>query len=126
MKKIIFSVLITSITLLAADSASVYRSGLLLPPRGDVIYKRQCAICHGFDGKQTSFKGSAMDIKYAPIAGWDIAKLENELRRYKSGRPEKDYSPVNKTGYGALMRSATKDLSILELNAVSKYVNGLK
>jgi len=126
MKKIIFSVLFASVALLAADSASVYRSGLLLPPKGDVIYDRQCASCHGADGKQTSFKGSAMDIKYAPIAGWEVAKMSRELLRYKIGRVEKSYSPVNKTGYGALMRSATKDLSVLELDAVAAYVNGLK
>jgi len=126
MKRIIFSVLISSVALLAADSASVYKSGLLLPPKGDVIYDRQCASCHGSDGKQTTFKGSAMNIKYAPIAGWEVAKLSNELLRYKSGRIEKDYSPVNKTGYGAIMRAATKDLSVAELDSVAAYVNGLK
>ena len=126
MKKIIFSVLLVSVSLLAADSASVYRSGLLLPPKGDVIYDRQCSFCHGTNGKQTTFKGSAMDIKYAPIAGWEVSRLSKELLRYKSGREEKDYSPVNKTGYGALMRAATKDLSVAELDAVAVYVNGLK
>ena len=126
MKRIIFSVLFTSVALLAADSASVYKSGLLLPAKGDVIYQRECALCHGDNGKQTTFKGSAMDIKYAPIAGWEVARLSEELLRYKSGKIEKNYSPVNKTGYGALMRSATKDLSVLELDAVAKYVNGLK
>jgi len=126
MKRIIFSVLLASTALLAADSASVYKSGLLLPPKGDVIYDRQCASCHGANGQQTSFKGAAMDIKYAPIAGWEVSKLSNELLRYKIGRVEKDYSPVNKTGYGALMRSATKDLSVLELDAIAAYVNGLK
>jgi cytochrome c len=126
MKRIILSILLASVALLAADSASVYRSGLLLPPKGDVIYKRQCAFCHGDNGKQTTFKGAAMNIKYAPIAGNEIAKLSSELLRYKSGKVEKSYSPVNKTGYGALMRSATKDLSVLELDAVATYVNGLK
>jgi len=126
MKRIIFSVLFASVALLAADSTSVYKSGVLLPPKGDVIYDRQCASCHGSNGKQTSFKGSARDIKYAPIAGWEIAKLSKELLRYKVGRVEKSYSPVNKTGYGALMRAATKDLSVLELDAVATYVNGLK
>ena len=126
MKRIIFSVLFASVALLAADSASVYKSGFLLPAKGDVIYQRQCSFCHGSDGKQTSFVGSAKDIKYAPIAGWDVSKLSNELLRYKIGRVEKNYSPVNKTGYGALMRSATKDLSVLELDAVAAYVNGLK
>jgi len=126
MKRIIFSVLFVSVALLAADSASVYKSGFLLPAKGDVIYKKQCTFCHGNDGKQTSFKGSAKNIKYAPIAGWEVAKLSNELLRYKSGRPEKSYSQVNKTGYGALMKSVTKDLSTDELNAVAEYVNGLK
>ena len=126
MKRIIFSVLFAGVALVAADSASVYKSGFLLPPKGDVIYDRQCSSCHGLDGKQTSFKGSAQDIKYAPIAGWEVAKLSNELLRYKSGKVEKSYSPVNKTGYGALMRASTKDLSVAELNAVAAYINGLK
>ena len=126
MKRIIFSVLLASVSLLAADSASVYKSGLLLPPKGDIIYNKQCASCHGSNAQQTSFNGAAMDIKYAPIAGWETAKLSRELLRYKIGKVEKSYSPVNKTGYGALMRSATKDLSVLELDAIAAYVNGLK
>jgi len=126
MKRIIFSILFASATLLAADSASVYKSGFLLPPRGDVIYVRQCASCHGSDGKQTSFKGSAKDIIYAPIAGRDVARLNKELLEYKSGRADKDYAPVNKSGYGNLMKSATIDLSIVELDSVAKYINGLK
>lgn len=126
MKRIILSILFTSVTLLTADSASVYKSGFLLPPQGDIIYKQQCASCHGDNGKQTSFKGSAKDIKYAQIAGWDVAKLSQELLEYKSGIKEKDYMVVNKTGYGAQMRSVTIDLSIAELNSVAQYVNGLK
>jgi len=126
MKKIIFSVLFASVALFAADSASVYKSGLLLPAKGDVIYQRQCTFCHGANGQQTTFKGAAMNIKYAPIAGWEVAKLSKELLRYKIGKIEENYSPVNKTGYGALMRSVTKDLSVLELDAVAAYVNGLK
>ncbi len=125
MKQIILSVLFASVTLFAADSASVYKSGFLLPPKGDVIYKRQCASCHGNDGKQTSFKGSAKDVTYAPIAGWEVSKLNKELLEYKSGQADKDYMPVNKTGYGAQMRSATIDLSIAELKSVAKYINGL-
>jgi mono/diheme cytochrome c family protein len=126
MKKIIFSVLLASVALFAADAASVYKSGMLLPPKGDVIYDRKCASCHGVDGKQTSFKGSAKGIVYSAIGGWEVSKLNYELLRYKSGRVEKDYSQVNKTGYGAIMKSATYDLSVLELDAVAKYVNGLK
>ncbi len=126
MKRIILSVLFTSVALFAANGDSVYKSGLLLAPKGDVIYKKQCASCHGDDGQQTSFRGSARDIKYAPIAGWLVAKLNKELQEYKSGRVDKGYTQVNKTGYGALMRSATIDLTWDEIDAVAKYVNSLK
>ena len=126
MKRIILSVLFASVALFASDSTSVYKSGMLLPANGQVIYQGQCAICHGDDGQQTSFKGSARDIKYAPIAGWGVAKLNKELQDYRGGVADKDYGPVNKTGYGAVMKSATKDLSWDELDAVAKYVNSLK
>lgn len=126
MKRIILSVLFASVALLASDSASVYKSGMLLPANGQVIYEKECASCHGATGKQTKFKGSARGIEYAPIAGWDVAKLSKELQEYRGGIAEKDYMQVNKTGYGALMRSATMDLSWDELDAVAKYVNSLK
>ena len=126
MKRIILSVLFASVALFASDSASVYKSGMLLPANGQVIYQKECASCHGDTGQQTSFKGSARDIKYAPIAGWDVAKLTKELQEYRGGIADKDYIQVNKTGYGAVMRSATIDLSWDELDAVAKYVNSLK
>jgi len=126
MKRIILSLLLASVALFASDSNSVYRPGLLLPPKGDVIYNKECASCHGTDGMQTSFKGSARNIKYAPIAEWSESKLIKELREYRIGIAEKDYISVNKTGYGAIMRSATKDLSIDEIEAVAKYISGLK
>jgi len=126
MKRIILSVLFASVALLASDSASVYKSGMLLPADGKVIYEKECASCHGATGTQTQFKGSARNIKYAPIAGWDVAKMNKELQEYRGGIADKDYIQVNKTGYGALMRSATMDLSWDELDAVAKYVNSLK
>lgn len=125
MKKIIFSILLLSIALIASDSASVYKSGLLLPANGKVIYERQCASCHGDNGNQTSFSGSSRII-YSKIGGWDISKLEKELKEYRGGIKSEDYHPLNKYGYGALMRSATKDLSWDELDAVAKYINGFK
>ena len=107
----------------------VEKAGLVVlgfTKKGVVIYEKECASCHGATGQQTSFKGSARNIKYAPIAGWDIAKLNKELQEYRGGIADKDYMQVNKTGYGALMRSTTMDLSWDELDAVAKYVNSLK
>jgi len=114
MKKIIFSVLVLSATLMAADSASVYKSGVLLPANGEAIYKNDCIQCHGSDGKQTSFEGSSR-VKYATINGLDAAKLAQELKDYRFGR-------INKQGYGALMKSSLVDLSYEEIDALAKYI----
>ena len=125
MKKIIFSMLLPCVALIASNDASVYKSGLLLPANGKVIYERQCASCHGDNGKQTSFEGSSR-IAYAKITGMDTDKLAKVLKDYRGGVKSKNYQPLNKYGYGALMRSVTADLSWDEIDAVAKYVNGLK
>ena len=125
MKKIIFSMLLSGVVLIASDSASVYKSGLLLPANGKVIYERQCSSCHGNNGKQTSFTGSSR-ITYSKISGIDTDKLAKELKDYRGGVKSKNYQPLNKYGYGALMKSVTIDLSWDELDSVAKYVNSLK
>jgi cytochrome c553 len=125
MKRVVFSMLLASVALTAADSALVYKSGLLLPPQGDVIYKNECAKCHGDNGQETSFKGSPR-LTYVQIAGLDAEKVAKDLKEYRGGVKSKDYQPLNKYGYGALMKSVTKDLSWDEIDAVAKYVNGLK
>ena len=114
MKKIILSALVLSATLMAADSTSVYKSGVLLPANGEAIYKQDCIQCHSSDGKQTSFEGSSR-VKYAPINGLDASKLAQELKDYRFGR-------VNKYGYGALMKSSLADLSYEEIDALAKYI----
>jgi len=60
------------------------------------------------------------------IAGMDAAKVAQDLKEYRGGVKSKDYQPLNKYGYGAIMRSATKDLSWEEIDAVAKYVSELK
>ncbi|MCK5111396.1 MAG: cytochrome c [Arcobacteraceae bacterium] len=125
MKKVIFSMLLSGVALIASNSASVYKSGLLLPANGKVIYERQCATCHGDNGKQTSYKGSAR-VTYSKITGMDTDKLAKELKDYRGGIKSKNYQPLNKYGYGAMMRSVTTDLSWDEIDAVAKYVNSLK
>lgn len=113
MKKIILSVFVASVTLMAADSASVYKSGLLLPANGEAIYKQECASCHGDIGEKIAFKGSV------PIAGLDAATMAQDLKDYR-------YGSLNKYGYGALMKSKTADLSWDEIDAVAQYAHGLK
>ena len=115
MRKIIISALVASATLMAADSASVYKSGVLLPANGEAIYKKECVQCHSTDGKQTTYTGSSR-IEYAPINGLDAATLAKELKDYRFGS-------VNKYGYGALMKSVLKDLSYEEIDALAKYIS---
>jgi len=125
MKKIVLSMLLAGIGLVAAEGTVPYKSGLLLPPQADKIYEKECTQCHGKDGKQISFEGSSR-VTYAKIAGMDAAETAKTLKEYRGGVKSKDYQQLNKYGYGALMRSVTKDLSWDEIDAVAKYVNGLK
>jgi len=113
MKKTIISVLLASSALVAGDAASVYKSGVLLPANGEVIYKGQCAKCHGDNGEKIAFEGSIA------IAGSETTKMAQELKDYR-------YGSINKYGYGALMKTILTDLSWDEIDAVAAYVNGLK
>jgi cytochrome c553 len=125
MKRIVLSMLFASIGLVASEGTLPYKSGLLLPPQADKIYEKECSHCHGKNGMQTSFAGSSR-ISYAKIAGMDASTVAKTLKEYRGGVKSKDYQPLNKYGYGAMMRSVTKDLSWDEIDAVAKYVNGLK
>jgi len=115
MKKIIISALIAGSTLMAANSAAVYKSGVLLPANGEAIYKQNCIQCHSADGKQTSYRGSSK-IEYAPINGLESAALATELKAYRFGS-------VNKYGYGALMKSTLINLSYEEIDALADYIS---
>jgi hypothetical protein len=44
MKKTILSALLVSVTLVAGDAASVYKSGVLLPADGSAIYKKSVPL----------------------------------------------------------------------------------
>ena len=125
MKRIVLSMLLVSIGLVAAESTVPYKSGLLLPPQADKIYEKECAQCHGKDGKNTSVTGLTKST-FLAIAGMDTDTLAKTLKEYRGGVKSKDYQQLNKYGYGAVMISVTKDLSWEEIDAVAKYVNGLK
>ncbi len=125
MKRILLSMLLASIVVVASEGKAPYKSGLLLAPQADLIYEKECAHCHGKDGKQTEFEGSSR-VSYSAIGGLDAASVAQTLKEYRGGIKSKDYQQLNKYGYGALMKSVTKDLSWDEIDAVAKYVNGLK
>jgi len=115
MRKIILCALVAGTTLMAADSAAVYKPGVLLPANGEAIYKLSCVQCHGADGKQTTDTGLSR-IVYKPINGLDAASLAKELKDYR-------YGSVNKYGYGPLMKSTLVDLSYEEIDALAEYIS---
>ena len=121
MKKIILGALVAGVTLLSADGSPIYKSGMLLPPQPAVIYEKQCSQCHGMDGKQTSFDGSAK-ISYAKITGLDANELAQELKDYRGGVESNGYQQLNKYGYGSLMKTTLTDLSWEELDSLAKYI----
>ena len=121
MKKIILTALVAGVTLLSAEGTPMYKSGMLLPPQPAVIYEKECASCHGKDGKQTSFSGSSK-ISYAKITGLNADELAQELKEYRGGVKSKNYQQLNKYGYGALMKTTLADLSWEEIDSLSKYI----
>ena len=118
--------LFASIGLVASEGEVPYAIGLKLAPQADKIYAVECASCHGKDGKQTSFSGFPEVITYGVIAGMDTATLAKTIKEYRGGVESNDYQPLNKYGYGAAMKAPTRDLSWDEIDAVAKYINGLK
>ena len=124
MKRGILSILAVSVGLVAAEAP--YAIGLKLKPQPAKIYALECASCHGADGKQTSFSGFPGMITYGKIAGLDAVELAKTIKEYRGGVKDKDYQPLNKYGYGAAMSAPTRDLSWEEIDAVAKYISGLK
>lgn len=124
MKRVILSILLLSVGLVAVETP--YAIGLKLTPQPAKIYTLECASCHGADGKQTSFSGFPSVITYGKIAGLDAATLAKTIKEYRGGVESKDYQPLNKYGYGAAMKAPTRDLSWDEIDAVAKYISNLK
>jgi len=126
MKKIVLSILLVTVGLVASEAEMKYTIGLKLTPQPAKIYAQECASCHGANGKQTSFTGFPVGIVYQEIAGMDEKTLAKTIKEYRGGVESNDYQPLNKYGYGAAMAAPTRDLSWDEIDAVAKYISGLK
>ncbi len=98
MKKIALALLVTGVSLMAADGAALYK---------------KCAACHGAKGEKPALG------KSAAIGGTDAATLVADMKGYKAGT-------VNKKGMGALMKGQVASYSDADIEAVAAYINGLK
>jgi len=76
-----------------------------------VLYK-QCAGCHGEDGKHKAFGRSAV------IAGQSKDKLLEKLSFFRNGSDEAE-------GTSKVMKKQLKNLSKKELEALAEYISKL-
>ncbi|MEJ2468310.1 MAG: c-type cytochrome [Campylobacterales bacterium] len=98
MKKIALTLLVASVSLMAADGAALYK---------------KCAACHGASAEKKALGKSQI------INTWDAAKIEESLKGYKAGT-------LNVHGMGALMKGQVASYSDEDIKAVSAYIAGLK
>lgn len=98
MKKIALTLLVASVSLMAADGAALFK---------------KCAACHGAKAEKKALGKSEV------IQGWDAAKIETALNGYKAGTR-------NIHGMGALMKGQVAPYSEADIKAVSAYIAGLK
>jgi cytochrome c553 len=98
MKKIVLSLIVATVGLMAADGAELYK---------------KCASCHGQKAEKAALNKSEI------IAGWDAAKSTEALAAYKAGTR-------NIHGMGGLMKGQVAAYSDADIAAVSAYIATLK
>ncbi|CAE09826.1 c-type cytochrome [Wolinella succinogenes] len=98
MKKIALGMIFAAASLMAADGATLYK---------------KCVACHGVKAEKPALGKSEV------IAGWDKAKLVEELKAYKAGT-------LNRNGMGAMMKGQMASFSDADIEAVSEYISTLK
>ena len=97
MKKIVLTLLVASVGLMAADGAALYK---------------KCAACHGAKGEKAALGKSAV------IGGVAVDILVADMKGYKAGT-------LNKKGMGALMKGQVAAYDDAQIQAVSEYIHGL-
>ena len=120
MKNIILSVLLTSGSLMAAESVQANKSGASSPTGvdGAKFYKKRCSVCHGEKGQNVPLKGMK------PLAGMDATKLARTVRAYRDQEERHGAYAIYKTN--EVMREATYSISNEQISAIATYLSGLK
>ena len=106
MKKVIFTVLLASVGVMASGNAP-------LEEGGGALYMKKCSICHGPKADETPIKNMK------PIAGMDATKLAKVLKFYQ------DDDRIGH-GYSSEMVNSTVFLSQRAIDAIATYVSTLK
>ncbi len=104
MKKILFTILLASVSLMAID--------------GGKLYEKRCALCHGKDAKLSPKDG------VRPLAGRDVTELALTIRAYRDQDERVGTYTMHKDS--RIMYDATSSLSRDKIVALAKYISGLK
>ena len=98
MKKIVLSLLVTGVALMASDGAALYK---------------KCAACHGANGEKKALGKSEI------INTMSKEELTTSLKEYKAGTR-------NTKGMGALMKGQVASYTEADITAVSEYISSIK
>lgn len=97
MKKVLLTLVVSSVALMAADGAALFK---------------KCISCHGANAEKSALNKSQI------IAGWDAGKIEAALKGYKAGT----YGGPMK----GLMKGQVGTYSDADIAAVAAYISTLK
>lgn len=81
------------------------------PETSPAVLFQKCAACHGNHAEKSALNQSAI------IGTWDSKRIANAIKGYQDGT----YGGAMKT----LMRSQVKDLSRIQIEALSEYISHL-
>lgn len=104
MKKIITVLLLASVSLMAANGAS--------------LYKKRCASCHGENAQKSPKSG------VPALAGRDVTELALTIRAYRDQDERVGTYTMHKDS--RIMYDATSSLSRDKIVALAKYISALK
>ena len=107
-----FMVFLVASSFCASFSASIGRSSQRLP-EGDALFRKNCASCHGKDGRAKTFKARFNHARNLTDSKWQAAITDEHM--YESILRGKDKMPA----FG-------KKLSENEVAALVTYVRRLK
>ena len=120
MRNIIIITLLSSMSLMAADKVDVNKSGAFSSKGidGAVLYKQRCATCHGKKATKSPEKG------VLSLAGMDVTRLASKIKGYRDQDNDVQMHMMHKNSQ--VMKEATRDLSMEQIDALAKYLSALK
>jgi len=117
MKKILLTVLLASIGLIAGDNVPAKKTGGFLPFDAAALYQKKCAVCHGKDGRKVPSSQASV------LAGRDAARLSREIIAYRDQFER--VGAYAKTKESEIMYHETFELADNQISALAKYISEL-